>query len=100
MPSFSNAFICSSVALYFLKKIQKRMAAAIAVQERPVYIHTSLGSLAVGEMAIPRTEPNAVVKRNMDIMNDFMLGGALVKAYSRPVIEVKISESPIKRYAG
>jgi hypothetical protein len=55
---------------------------------------------AVGERAMPRTAPKALVSRNMDMTNDFMLAGALVKAYSRPVMEARISEIPIKRYAG
>jgi len=76
-----------------------------------------LGSLAVGAKAIPRADPNAVWRRNIAMTKDlrihehpairkqfvatyFMLGGALVKAYSRPVILAKISERPIKRYAG
>ena len=34
------------------------------------------------------------------MMNDFIFAGALVKAYSRPVIEAKISERPMRRYPG
>ena len=35
-----------------------------------LYIHTSLGSLAVGAKAIPRADPNAVWRRNMAMTND------------------------------
>ncbi|KAH0356420.1 hypothetical protein KCU81_g105, partial [Aureobasidium melanogenum] len=40
---------------------------------------------------------SALVKRKSDMMKDFMLAGALVNAYSRPVILAKISERPIRR---
>ena len=32
--------------------------------------------------------------------NDFMDGGALVKAYSSPVMLAKISDTAMKKYAG
>ena len=44
----------------------------------PVYIHTNFGSTLTLDKAIDKAEPNAVVRRNMDMTNDFMLGGALV----------------------
>jgi hypothetical protein len=40
----------------------------------------------------------ADVKRNMAITNERMLIGALVNAYSRPVIDAKISLNAIKMY--
>jgi hypothetical protein len=45
---------------------------------------------------MPKAAPNAVVRRYIDMTNDFMLGGALVYAYSRPVIDAKISENAIR----
>ena len=69
----------------------------IVAMQRPVYIHTSFGSFAVGASAMPRAEPKADWRRKMDMTKDFMLGGALVKAYSKPVILAKISERPIKK---
>ena len=71
-----------------------------AATAKPVYIQTSFGSTAVGDSAIASAEPKALVSRNIDITNDFMLGGALVKAYSSPVMLARISERPMKRYAG
>lgn len=65
-----------------------------------LYIHSNLGSTAVGDNAIPRADPKAVWSRNMDITKDFMLEGALVKAYSKPVMLAKISDIAIKKYAG
>jgi hypothetical protein len=62
----------------------------------PVYIQTNLGSTLTLDIAVPKAAPKAVVRRNMDMTNDFMLGGALVYAYSRPVIEAKISEKAIR----
>ena len=74
-------------------------AVIIVAMHRPVYIQRSLGSFAVGESAVARAAPKAFVSRNMDMTKDFMEGGALVKAYSRPVMLAKISERPMKRYA-
>ena len=62
----------------------------------PVYIHTNLGSKLTEERAMPKAEPPALVRRNMDMTKDFMLGGALVYAYSRPVMEAKISEKAMR----
>lgn len=64
------------------------------------YIHTSLGFLAVGDRAIPRAAPKAVWSKKIDMMKDFMLGGAFVNAYSRPVMLAKISDIAMKKYAG
>ena len=72
----------------------------IAAIQIPTYIHCSFGSTAVGERAIPRAEPKADWRRKMDMTKDFMLGGALVKAYSRPVMLAKISDKPMSKYAG
>jgi len=44
-------------------------------------------------------DPKALVRRYMDCTKDFMEGGALVYAYSRPVTEAKISEIPMSMYA-
>jgi hypothetical protein len=66
----------------------------------PVYIQTNLGSTDTLERAIPSAAPMAVVRRYMDITKDFMDGGALVYAYSRPVIEAKISEKAMRTYDG
>ena len=65
-----------------------------------LYIQTSFGSLAVGARAMPNAEPKAVWRRKMDMTNAFMLGGALVKAYSSPVMLAKISDSAMRKYAG
>ena len=69
---------------------------AIVAAAIEAYIITSFGFSDVGESAIPRAEPNAVCNKKRAITRDFMLGGALVKAYSKPVIEAKISERPIR----
>jgi hypothetical protein len=52
----------------------------------PRYIQTRYGSFAQGETSTPRIEPPADVRRNRDMMKDFMLGGACVYAYSRPAV--------------
>jgi hypothetical protein len=39
-------------------------------------------------------------QESLDPTKDFIDGGALVYAYSNPVIAVKISEIPRSRYAG
>ena len=68
--------------------------------QRPVYIHANLGSFAIGASAIPSADPNADCRRKMDMTNDFMDGGAFVKAYSSPVTLAKISDMAMKKYAG
>ena len=68
--------------------------------QRPVYNHTNLGSLAIGAITTPSADPNADCNRKMDMTNDFMDGGALVKAYSSPVMLAKISDTAKKKYAG
>jgi hypothetical protein len=86
--------------LYFLNKNQKTQPAMNAEILIPVYIQTNLGSTLTLERAVPSAAPNAVVSRNMDMTNDFMEGGALVYAYSRPVMEAKISEKAMRTYDG
>jgi len=49
---------------------------------------------------MPMAEPKAFCRRNIPITTDFIDGGALVKAYSRPVMEAKISLRPMSTYAG
>ena len=97
---FSSAFIDFSLAFRCLKHTQKSPAAMIIAMQRPVYIHTNFGSLAIGASAIPSADPNADCRRKMDMTNDFMDGGALVKAYSSPVTLAKISDTAMKKYAG
>jgi hypothetical protein len=46
--------------------------------------------------ASPIAEAIADVKRNTAITSDFIFSGAFVKAYSRHVIEVKISLNAIR----
>jgi hypothetical protein len=41
-------------------------------------------------------EATAEVKRNNPITSDFIFLGALVNAYSRPVIDAKISERAMR----
>jgi hypothetical protein len=41
-------------------------------------------------------EETAEVNRNMPITSDFIFLGALVNAYSRPVIDAKISENAMR----
>lgn len=48
--------------------------------------------------ASPRAEEMADMKRKTAITNERMLIGALVNAYSRPVIDAKISLNAIKMY--
>lgn len=67
---------------------------------RPTNIHMIAGSNAAGVRASAMAEPNALVNRYIDCTKDFMDGGALVYAYSRPETEAKISEIPMKTYAG
>lgn len=43
-------------------------------------------------------DATALVNKKIPITRDFMFLGALVKAYSRPVMDAKISESAIKMY--
>ena len=54
----------------------------------------------MGASAMPRAEPKAVWSKKIDITKDFIDGGAFVKAYSSPVILARISEIPMKKYAG
>src|SRR5277367_6512010 len=96
----SIASILSSCLLYFLNKIQKRHPEMNAARLIPVYIQTNLGSTLTLERAIPSAAANATVSKYMDMTNDFMDGGALVYAYSRPVIEAKISETAMRMYEG
>jgi len=42
-------------------------------------------------------EATAEVNKNIAMTSDFMLLGALVNAYSRPVIDAKISENAMRR---
>ena len=46
--------------------------------------------------ASPSAAASAVINRNTDMTSDRMFFGALVKAYSRPVMDAKISENAIK----
>lgn len=62
-----------------------------------LYNHKSLGSVATADNAIPRAEPKAFWTKKMDMTKDFILGGALVKAYSSPVMLAKISERAMKK---
>lgn len=48
--------------------------------------------------ASPMADATALVNKKIPITSDFMFLGALVKAYSRPVMDAKISESAIKTY--
>lgn len=48
--------------------------------------------------ASPRADAMALVNRKIPITSDFIFLGAFVKAYSRPVIDAKISESAINTY--
>jgi hypothetical protein len=73
------------------------MKAEIAI---PEYINTNLGSTLTPERAIPSAAPNAVVSKNIDMTKDFIEGGALVYAYSRPLMEAKISEKAMRTYDG
>ena len=79
------------------KKMQPVIDEAIA---RPAYIHMTAGSFAAGVNASARAEPKALVSKYIDCTKDFMLGGALVYAYSRPETLRKISDKPMKTYAG
>lgn len=70
---------------------QNKIPAMNAETAKPVKVHTILGSTLTGDNAIPNAAPNALVTRKSDITNDFILTGALVYAYSRPVIDARIS---------
>jgi hypothetical protein len=48
--------------------------------------------------ASPRAEDRADMNRKTDMTSERIFLGALVKAYSRPVIEARISEMAIKMY--
>ena len=72
----------------------------LVAMQRPLYNHTNLGSLAIGASATPSADPKADCSRKMDMTNDFMDDGALVKAYSRPVMLARISDTAKKKYAG
>jgi hypothetical protein len=66
---------------------------------KPQNIHIIAGSYSRGLSASEMADPKALVSRYMDWTKDFMDGGALVYAYSRPVTEAKISEIPMSMYA-
>ena len=68
--------------------------------DKDAYIHTSLGSTVTGIRAKFNALLTADVNRYMDITTDFIDAGACVKAYSRPVMEAKISEMAISTYDG
>lgn len=51
-------------------------------------------------MAIPMAEPIAFVTKKMDMMKAFMEAGALEYAYSKPVMDAKISDRAMSTYAG
>jgi hypothetical protein len=43
-------------------------------------------------------EEMAVIKRNTAMTSDFMFLGAFVNAYSRPVMDARISENAMRMY--
>lgn len=108
-------FISSSVSLYRLNNSQKIQPVIKVAIARPTYIHINFGFSAVGDKAIPMADPRALVRRKIlmtcysvlelfvkyvrvcELTKDFIEGGALVKAYSSPVMEAKISLRPMKR---
>jgi len=55
----------------------------------------SIGSATKGLRARPRAVETALVNKKSDMTSDFMLVGALVYAYSRPVMDARISETEI-----
>lgn len=65
-----------------------------------VFLYSGLGSstLNVQTKASPRADEMADMNKKRAITSDFMFWGALVKAYSRPVIEAKISLNAMKTY--
>jgi hypothetical protein len=46
--------------------------------------------------ASPMAEETAVVNKNIAMTSDFMFLGAFVNAYSRPVIDARISENAMR----
>lgn len=48
--------------------------------------------------ASPRAEEMALMKRKTDMTRERMFFGAFMKAYSRPVIDARISENAIRTY--
>lgn len=81
-------------------KSQKSTPTASDMIESEPYIHVSFGSTVTGKSAELSALPIAEVKRNKDMTTDFIDAGACVKAYSRPVIDAKISETAMKKYEG
>ena len=62
-----------------------------------VYRYGSNGSAERPTNACAIAEEMAFMKRKIAVTIERMFLGALVKAYSRPVIEAKISEKAMKR---
>src|SRR6266536_3054748 len=63
--------------------------------QRPTNNHIICGSPTRVMKASPMAYPKALVKRYIACTNDFIDGGAFMYAYSRPVTEAKISETPM-----
>lgn len=66
----------------------------------PVYIQVSFGSTATETRANCKREAMQFVNKNKAMTIDFMDSGAFLYAYSKPVIEAKISEIAMKTYDG
>ena len=84
-------------SLRFEKKEKNRIPTTNAVIDRDAYIHSNFGSTVTGRSAKFKALPIADVKRKSDMTTDFIDDGACVKAYSRPVMEAKISEIAMKK---
>jgi len=57
-------------------------------------------NIYVQTKASPRADESAVMNKKMDMTRERMFLGALVKAYSRPVIDAKISLIAMRMYLG
>ena len=64
-----------------------------ALQKKELLAIRSMGQSHnyVQTKASPTAEDSAIINKKMDMMRERMFLGAFVKAYSRPVIDAKIS---------